>query len=147
MVNDADVASSSGISVSTIRHDRQCDYETLLRVTIMYEDGERTIAGTLIGGNKPRIVEVQSIAVESDFPQTLLYLRNYDSPGFIGDLGSLFGQHGLNIATFHLGRRDVGGEAVALVEIDGKVPDEVLDEIKALSQVVRADILQFSQLH
>ena len=147
MVNAADVASSNGISVSTIRHDRQCDYETLLRVTIMYGDDERTIAGTLIGGNKPRIVEVQSIAVESDFPQNLLYLRNYDSPGFIGDLGSLCGQHGLNIATFHLGRRDVGGEAVALVEIDGTVPDEVLDEIKALSQVVRADILQFSQLH
>ena len=147
MVNAADVASSNGISVSTIRHDRQCDYETLLRVTIMYEDGERTIAGTLIGGNKPRIVEVQSIAIESDFPQNLLYLRNYDSPGFIGDLGSLCGQHGLTIATFHLGRRDVGGEAVALVEIDGTVPDEVLDEIKALSQVVRADILQFSQLH
>ena len=147
MVNAADVASSSGISVSTIRHDRQCDYETLLRVTIVYEDDERTIAGTLIGGNKPRIVEVQSIAVESDFPQNLLYLRNYDSPGFIGDLGSLCGQHELNIATFHLGRRDVGGEAVALVEIDGTVPDGVLDEIKALSQVVRADILQFSQLH
>ena len=143
MVNAADVASSSGISVSTIRHDRQCDYDTLLRVTIVYENGERTIAGTLIGGNKPRIVEVQSIAVESDFPQNLLYLRNYDSPGFIGDLGSLCGQHGLNIATFHLGRRKVGGEAVALVEIDGTVPDGVLDEIKALSQVVRADILQF----
>jgi D-3-phosphoglycerate dehydrogenase len=147
MVNAADVASSNGISVSTIRHDRQCDYETLLRVTIIYEDDERTIAGTLIGGNKPRIVEVQSIAVESDFPQNLLYLRNYDSPGFIGDLGSLCGRHGLNIATFHLGRRDVGGEAVALVEIDGTVPDKVLDEIKALSQVVRADILQFLQLH
>ena len=146
MVNAANVASSSGISVSTIRHDRQCDYETLLRVTIMYEDGERTIAGTLIGGNKPRIVEVQSIAVESNFPQNLLYIRNYDSPGFIGDLGSLCGQHGLNIATFHLGRRDLGGEAVALVEIDGTVPDGVLDEIKALSQVVRADILQFAQL-
>ena len=147
MVNAADVASSNGISVSTIRHDRQCDYETLLRVTIMYEDDERTIAGTLIGGNKPRIVEVQSIAIESDFPQNLLYLRNYDSPGFIGDLGSLCGQHGLNIATFHLGRRDVGDEAVALVEIDGTAPDGVLVEIKALSQLVRADILQFPQLH
>ena len=53
----------------------------------------------------------------------------------------------LNIATFHLGRRDVGGEAVALVEIDGMVPVEVLDQIKALRQLVRADILQFSQLH
>ena len=113
-------------------------------MTINHDGGERTIAGTLIGGNKPRIIEVQSIAVESDFPENLLYLRNYDKPGFIGDLGTLCGQHGLNIATFHLGRRNVGGEAIALVEIDDALPAGVLDEIKSLPQVVRADSLQFS---
>ena len=68
---------------------------------------------TLVGGDKARIVEVQSIAVESDFPDTLLYLRNYDKPGFIGDLGSLCGRRGI-VATFHLGRREEGGEAIAL---------------------------------
>jgi D-3-phosphoglycerate dehydrogenase len=97
----------------------------------------------LVGGNKPRIVEVQYIAVESDFPENLLYLRNYDKPGFIGDLGSLCGKHGINIATFHLGRREVGGEAIALIEIDGPLPSGVMDELKALKQVVRADSLRF----
>jgi D-3-phosphoglycerate dehydrogenase len=143
MVNAAAVASANGIAVSTVRHDRQCDYETLLRVTIKHNDGDRTIAGTLVGGNKPRIVEVQYIAVESDFPENLLYLRNYDKPGFIGDLGSLCGKHGINIATFHLGRREVGGEAIALIEIDGPLPSGVMDELKALKQVVRADSLRF----
>ena len=146
MVNAAAVASSNGIAVSTIRHDRQCDYETLLRVTISYKNGERTIAGTLVGGNKPRIVEVQHIAVESDFPPYLLYLRNYDKPGFIGDLGSLCSKHGINIATFHLGRREAGGEAIALVEIDGGLPASILSKIRGLEQVVRADLLQFAPL-
>ena len=144
MVNAAAVASSNGIAVSTVRHDRQCDYETLLRVTISHKTGDRTIAGTLVGGNKPRIVEVQHIAVESDFPSHLLYLRNYDKPGFIGDLGSLCGKHGINIATFHLGRREAGGEAIALVEIDGGLPKTMLPEIRALDQVVRADVLHFA---
>ena len=103
MVNAAAVASSNGIAVSTIRHDRQCDYETLLRVTIIHDDGERTIAGTLVGGNKPRIVEVQSIAVESDFPANLLYLRNYDKPGFIGDLGTLCSRHGFEYCNLPFG--------------------------------------------
>ncbi len=146
MVNAAAVASSNDIAVSTIRHDRQCDYETLLRVTISHMGGERTIAGTLVGGNKPRIVEVQHIAVESDFPPYLLYLRNYDKPGFIGDLGSLCSKHGINIATFHLGRREAGGEAIALVEIDGGLPASVLPKIRGLEQVVRVDSLQFAPL-
>ncbi|WP_348721257.1 phosphoglycerate dehydrogenase [uncultured Candidatus Puniceispirillum sp.] len=145
MVNAAAVASANGIAVSTVRHDRQCDYETLLRVTINHASGTRTIAGTLVGGDKARIVEVQHIAVESDFPAHLLYLRNYDKPGFIGDLGTLCGKYGVNIATFHLGRRDVGGEAVALVEIDGALPNSMLADLRALKQVVRVDALQFQQ--
>ena len=81
--------------------------------------------------------------MESDFPDTLLYLRNYDKPGFIGDLGSLCGRHDINIATFHLGRREEGGEAIALVEIDGTIDPAVMTELRGLKQVVRADQLHF----
>ena len=145
MVNAASIASSNGIDVSTIRHDRRCDYESLLRVTISFEGGSRTVAGTLIGGNKPRLVEVQDIAVEAEFPENMLYLRNYDKPGFIGALGSVFGDVGLNIATFHLGRKEAGGEAVALVEVDGAIDDTALSAIRALELVVRADRMSFAQ--
>ena len=144
MVNATTIASANGVAVATVRHDRRCDYETLLRLTVSYEGGERTIAGTLIGGNKPRIVELQDIAVEADFPAHLLYLRNYDKPGFIGSLGSVFGELGVNIATFHLGRKEEGGEAVALVEIDGDISADALEQVKALPQVVRADHLRFA---
>ena len=145
MVNATAVAATNGIAVSTVRHERRCDYETLLRVTISHDSGSRTIAGTLVGGDKARIVEVQDIPVESGFPDTLLYLRNYDKPGFIGDLGSLCGRHDINIATFHLGRREEGGEAIALVEIDSAIGPSVMAELRELKQVVRVDQLHFSQ--
>ncbi|MGC6518332.1 MAG: phosphoglycerate dehydrogenase [Candidatus Puniceispirillaceae bacterium] len=144
MVNAASVASANGIDVSTVRHDRRCDYESLLRVTVSFEGGTRTIAGTLVGGNKPRLVEVQDIAVEADFPENMLYLRNYDTPGFIGALGNVFGDIGLNIATFHLGRKEAGGEAIALVEVDGKIDNDALEKVRHLKQVVRADRLSFA---
>ena len=144
MVNAATIASANGVAVATVRHDRRCDYETLLRLSVSYDGGERTIAGTLIGGNKPRIVELQDIAVEAEFPPHLLYLRNYDKPGFIGALGSVFGELGVNIATFHLGRKEEGGEAIALVEIDSDISTEVLNQVKDLPQVVRADHLRFA---
>ena len=144
MVNAAAVASSNGVAVATVRHDRRCDYETLLRLTVAYEGGERTIAGTLVGGNKPRLVEIQDIAVEAEFPPHMLYLRNYDKPGFIGALGGIFGALGVNIATFHLGRKQEGGEAIALVEIDGSISDEALGQVRQLEHVVRADRLAFA---
>ena len=144
MVNAAAVASSNGIEVATIRHDRRCDYESLLRVTVVYEGGQRTLAGTLVGGNKPRLVEVQNIAVEADFPENLLYVRNYDKPGFVGALGAVFGDLGLNIATFHLGRSGAGGEAIALIEIDGAISDDAMRSISELEQIVRVDRLSFA---
>ena len=92
----------------------------------------------------PRLVEVQGISVESAFPENMLYLRNYDKPGFIGALGSMMGELGVNIATFHLGRKQAGGEAVALIEIDEDVSADTLQAIRAIPQVVRADYLRFS---
>jgi len=122
-ISSASIASSRGINLSTIKHERRCDYETLLKITIKHDNGERTITGTLIAGNKPRIINIQGISIESEFPKNALYLRNYDKPGFIGDLGNKLGNNNINIASFHLGRRNVGGEAIALVEIDGKIDD------------------------
>ena len=87
---------------------------------------------------------MQGISVESAFPENMLYLRNYDKPGFIGALGTMMGDLGVNIATFHLGRKEAGGEAVALVEIDGAVTHDTLQAIRDMTQVVRADYLQFS---
>ncbi len=144
MVNAAAVASSNGVNVATVRHDRRCDYESLLRVTVGFEGGSRTIAGTLVGGNMPRLVEVQDIPVEADFPENMLYVRNYDKPGFVGAIGNVFGDLGLNIATFHLGRKEESGEAIALVEIDGTISDDAVRSVAALEQIVRVDRLSFT---
>ena len=128
-INSSSVASSRGISLSTIKH----------------EKGERTISGTLIAGNKPRIINIQGIPIESDFPKSALYLRNYDKPGFIGDLGNVLGRQNINIASFHLGRRSIGGEAIALVEVDEDINEKIIHEIRALTQVARVNTINFEQ--
>ena len=73
----------------------------------------------------------------------MLYVRNSDKPGFIGALGKTLGDAGINIATFHLGRDRPGGDAIALVEIDGPVPQDVLDKVQKLPQVKQAKALAF----
>ena len=74
---------------------------------------------------------------------TMLYVTNQDKPGFVGRFATLLGQAGINIATFHLGRESAGGNAIALVEIDGMVPAEVLAMVRQIPHVQQVKPLQF----
>jgi D-3-phosphoglycerate dehydrogenase len=73
----------------------------------------------------------------------MLYLKNQDSPGMVGAFAKTLGDAGINIATFHLGRSEAGGEAMALVEVDHEVPVALLEELRALDGVVQAKSLKF----
>ncbi|MES2044516.1 MAG: phosphoglycerate dehydrogenase, partial [Pseudomonadota bacterium] len=135
MVNAPFLAKERGIDVREVRHDREGDYHTLLRVTVKTEAGDRSVAGTLFGDAAPRLVELFGIKVEADLVGHMLYVVNEDAPGFIGRLGSLLGEAGVNIGTFHLGRRSAGGEAVLLLSLDEKVTPELIAKVRGLTGV------------
>jgi D-3-phosphoglycerate dehydrogenase len=143
MVNAPLVARERNIEVTETKHSRAGDYQTLLRFTVETDRRERSLAGTLFGGRKPRLVEVKGIAVEAELSPHMLYITNLDKPGFIGAVGKIFGDAGINIATFHLGRADAGGEAIALLGIDAAVPAELLAKVRALPNIRQATPLRF----
>jgi D-3-phosphoglycerate dehydrogenase len=143
MVNAPVLARERGIEVAETVVERSGDYATLLRVTVEAEGFTRSIAGTLVGNGRPRLVEIKGIAVEAEFAPHMLYVTNQDRPGFIGRFGTLLAEAGINIATFHLGRNAPGGDAICLVGLDGPVPDQVLAAVRALPLVVRAVPLAF----
>jgi D-3-phosphoglycerate dehydrogenase len=70
-------------------------------------------------------------------------VTNQDKPGFIGKFGETLAQHGINIATFHLGRAAAGGDAICLVSVDEDISESVLAEVRALPLVVQAVALRF----
>jgi len=143
MVNAPVLAKERGIEVAETIHERSGDYVTLLRVTVVTPGLTRSVAGTLVGTGKPRLVEIKGIAVEADFAPHMLYVTNQDRPGFIGRFGMTLSEAGINIATFHLGRDKPGGDAICLVGLDGPVPQTVLAAVRALPLVVRAVPLAF----
>ena len=106
------------------------------------ESGWRSLAGTVSAG-RPRVVEVKGMPLEGDFSPVALYVNNIDKPGFIGALGAMLGEAGVNIATFHLGRQDAGGEAIALIGIDSVPPAEMTARLDALPHVRYAKVLHF----
>lgn len=143
MVNAPVIARERGIDVSEIRHDRGGDYQTLITLTVQTERFRRAVAGTLFGGDRPRIVRVKGIEIEAELTEHMLYVTNEDRPGLIGALGTLLGDAGVNIGTFHLGRAAQGGDAIALLQLDEPVSDEVLERVVALPHVRQAKRLSF----
>ena len=143
MVNAPVIARERNIDVAEVKHERDCDYQTLVRLTVTTETQTRGVAGTLFGGDKPRLVEIKGIAIEAELAPHMLYITNEDKPGLIGALGSTLGAAGLNIATFHLGRAEAGGEALALIEFDTAIPADVLEKVRALPHIRQAMPLKF----
>ncbi len=143
MVNAPAMARDRNIEVAEVRHDRDTDYQTLLRVRVRTANGERSVAGTLFGHDRPRLVEIFGIRVEADFAPRMLYIVNEDKPGFIGRLGTRLGEAGVNIGTFHLGRRDAGGEAILLLSVDQPVDEPLLWDLCRLPGVRVVKALHF----
>ncbi|WP_448586348.1 phosphoglycerate dehydrogenase [Thermaurantiacus sp.] len=143
MVNAPFLARERNIEVTEVRHERDTDYQTLLAVTVRTPEDEHRVAGTLFAGSMPRLVEMMGIKVEADFAPRMLFIVNEDKPGFIGRLGSALGDAGVNIGTFHLGRRAAGGEAILLLSVDQPIPDPLRWQICRLPGVRIAKTLAF----
>jgi D-3-phosphoglycerate dehydrogenase len=143
MVNAPFLAKERGLDVREVRHDREGDYHTLVRVSVQTPDGERAVAGTLFANAAPRLVDMFGIRVEAELEGQMIYIVNDDMPGFIGRLGTTLGEAGVNIGTFSLGRRAAGGEAVALVAVDSRVGEDLVARLGAIPGVRRVAALRF----
>lgn len=143
MVNAPAVARARGIEVTTIEREQVPGYRTLMTVEVTTERGAREVSGTLFQDAEPRVVSIRGIPMEARLGPHMLYVRNCDRPGLIGRLGTLLGDAGINIASFHLGRERPGGEAIALVEVDQPVGEDLLAKVRQLPDVLQAKRLRF----
>jgi ACT domain len=111
--------------------------------SVITERQSRSVSGTVFADGRPRIVDIKGIRMDAGFGPSMIYITNFDKPGFIGRFSSVLGDGGINIATFHVGRDAPGGNAIALIEIDGELPPQVLAAVRALPQVQQAKTLAF----
>lgn len=137
------VAKERGMVVDEVLRAAESDYESVITVTVTTDNMERSVSGTVYADGAPRLVNIKGIRVDAEFGKSMIYITNEDKPGFIGQFASMLGDAKVNIATFHLGRNQQGGDAIALVEVDGKVPEEVLAKVAKLPHVKQAKALAF----
>ncbi|MEM1287066.1 MAG: phosphoglycerate dehydrogenase [Pseudomonadota bacterium] len=143
VVSAPTMAKERGIALEETKRGQEGAYETYMRLTVKTERQTRSVAGTVFADGKPRLIQIKGIDMDGSFGPHMLYVTNHDKPGFIGRLGSVLGDAGINIATFNLGRASKGDDAIALVQVDEAVNDNVLSSIEALDGVVQAKKLSF----
>ena len=143
IVSAPGVAKERGIAIDEVTRAADADYQSLITLSVTTQEHERSVSGTVFHDGKPRIVAINGIEVDALVAPVMIYVSNQDKPGFIGRFASLLGNAAINIATFALGRDREGGSAIALVEVDGPIPEKVLAEIETLPGVKEAKALAF----
>lgn len=136
-------ASDRGIDITDSFKDTAEEFQTLIRVKVTTESSIHNVDGTLFGMSEPRIINIDTVPIESELTPTMLFVRNLDEPGLIGALGTVLGDANINIASFRLGRIANERKAIALVSVDEAVNDNVIKDIQALPQIDRVQVLQF----
>lgn len=149
LVNAMQIAAQRNLEVSE-RHDTTSGRVETVRVELETDAGLITVAGAVVLG-KPRLTEVDGIPCEAPLTGYLIYMKNQDVPGVIGHVGTVLGRNQINIANFSLGRRDEPRqrgeplEALAVVDVDGLVPEDVLAQLKQNPAVKIARAVEFQQ--
>jgi len=142
VVNAFLIADERGIKVTTTYVRSAGENAPAIRTEIMAGPSSRSLAGNLLGyAGRPRegrITEIDGFYLEARPEGHLLVMRNHDVPGVIGKVGTILGAGGVNISRFHLGRRERGGEAMAVIEVDAPLTRETLQSLRALEQVISA---------
>ena len=151
LVNAATVASSRGLRVHESHKPKSSTggSGSVLSILLKATSGEHGVKGAVLHGHQPRLLSVDDIDVEAPLERNLIYMRNRDVPGVIGKVGTILGEHNLNIANFSLGRGGGGNsasqehkgeprKAVAVVHVDGRVPEDVLHALRQIPAVEQA---------
>jgi D-3-phosphoglycerate dehydrogenase / 2-oxoglutarate reductase len=146
VVNAAAVAAARGLTVEEETRRREHGFPHTLEVSALPEVAGSpgfSAEGTVLHDGSPRVVSIDGIALETQLDGTVLYLRNNDQPGVIGHVGTTLGKHGVNIATFALGRREAksGAEAVSLIRLDGEVPESILEPVRQHAAITQAKLI------
>jgi D-3-phosphoglycerate dehydrogenase len=136
LVNAPALARSRGIRVTEERSTQPTDYASLITASVRTHQEERSVSGTIFHGVGPRIIQINDYRVDVLPEGHAIVVEQIDRPGIIGRVGTLLGQHGINIAFMQVGRKEIGGRAVMVIMVDTPAPPELLEQIRQSHEAI-----------
>ena len=143
MVSAPVMAQERGVQLATTHQSKTGVFDGYIKVTVVTDDRERSIAGTVFSDGKPRFIQIRGINVDAEIGEHMLYTRNKDVPGVIGTLGMTLGDLGVNIANFTLGRTKSGDDAIAILYLDEALTAKTLGILRDTGKFLQVRPLQF----
>jgi D-3-phosphoglycerate dehydrogenase / 2-oxoglutarate reductase len=140
------IAKERGIQIATTRQEKSGVFDAYIKVTMVTDKRERSIAGTCFSDGKPRFIQIKGINIDAEIGRHMLYTTNEDVPGIIGLLGMTMGKNNVNIANFTLGRSGAGQEAIAILYLDQAIDPKVIDTLEGTGMFQQVKALEFDVL-
>jgi D-3-phosphoglycerate dehydrogenase len=137
------VAKERGIQISTTRQEKTGVFDAYIKVTMVTDKRERSVAGTCFSDGKPRFIQIKGINIDAEIGRHMLYTTNEDVPGIIGLLGMTMGKNNVNIANFTLGRSGVGQDAIAILYLDQPIDPKVVETLESTGMFQQVKPLEF----
>ncbi|MBI4707407.1 MAG: phosphoglycerate dehydrogenase [Candidatus Omnitrophica bacterium] len=136
-INALTLAKERGVNVRDSKSSKEGEFVTLIQVEIKTDKETKKVAGTLAANKQPRIVKIGEYYVEATPAGEMIVAQNWDKPGIIGSLGTLFGKHNINIAAMTFGRDVPGGKAISILNVDSPVSQEMLEKINKIENILK----------
>jgi D-3-phosphoglycerate dehydrogenase / 2-oxoglutarate reductase len=143
IVNAVALAKERGVALGECASSTPVAYSNLMEIRVQVGEQWRSVAGTLFGGNHQRMVELDGVEIDAIPVGHLLLVRNDDTPGVVGAIGTHLGKRAINIARMTVGRQADSG-ALMLLEVDAEVPAAVVKEVTGIAGVRAARALSLS---
>ncbi len=143
MVSAPIVAKERGIHISTTKQEKTGAFDAFIKLTVVTDKRERSVAGTCFSDGKPRFIQIKGINIDAEIGEHMLYTTNEDVPGIIGLLGMTMGKNGVNIANFTLGRAGIAKEAIAILYLDQRIDPKVVDTLEGTGLFQQVKVLEF----
>ena len=143
MVSAPVIAADRGIKVSNTTQIKSGVFDSYIKLTVKTKERERSVAGTVFSDGKPRFIQIKGINIDAEVGSHMLYTTNKDIPGIIGTLGQTMGEYDVNIANFTLGRKNTGGDAIALLYLDCAPNQNAMDSLQKTGIFQTVSALKF----
>lgn len=146
LINALHLLREQGIPYNVQKNASNKGFANYMELKVYHKDETALIGATVLNGYGARIVKINHYRIDIKPEMNLLFIKHNDVPGMIGKVGSLLGDHKINIGTMQVGRTDIGGEAIMVLTLDKKVSEVVIKELSSITGLNEAQLLEWNHV-